>query len=354
MTNIFSLLENIKDPLYNPDLKINSKVLLIDGMNTFFRNFSVINYLNQDGDHIGGLIGFLRSVGYVSKLIGATRIVVVFDGIGNITNKKNLLPSYKSNRNLVRVTNWEIFENKDEEVSSMNAQLSRISDYLSCLPLTTVVLEKTEADDIIAYYSKKITSDYPDSTVYIMSSDKDFLQLVDERITLYSPTKKIFYRSEDVLREYNVSSVNFLTYKILLGDKTDNVPGIEKLGPKKIFKLFPELSSPNHFSLNDVLKKSSLKKAENYLYHKVLINKEQLKINEKIMGLHDISFMDDEIIYLNKSFEKPQRTLDKEQFKHLYELDTLGKSISNLDNWLSENFNLPNRFINEHIDGIRT
>jgi len=350
MTNIFSLLENIKDPLYNPDLKINSKVLLIDGMNTFFRNFSVINYLNQNGDHIGGLVGFLRSVGYVSNLIGATRVIVVFDGVGNITNKKNLLPSYKSNRNLTRVTNWDIFENKDEEVSSMGAQLDRLSDYLNCLPLSTVVLEKTEADDILAYYSKKITRDYSDSSVYIMSADKDFLQLVDERIFIYSPTKKIFYRSEDVLKEYNITPVNFLTYKILLGDKTDNVPGIEKLGPKKILKLFPELSSFTPFSLNDVLEKASLKKTENYLYHKVLINKEQLKINEKIMGLHDIILTDDELIYLTRSFENPLRVVDKEHFKHLYDLDTLGKSISNLDNWLSENFNLPNRFINEHTD----
>jgi hypothetical protein len=81
-----------------------------------------------------------------------------------------------------------------------------------------------------------------------------------------------------------------------------------------------------------------------------LITREQLKINEKIMGLHDISFTDDEIIYLNRSFENPQRKLNKEQFKHLYELDTLGKSIPNIDNWLSENFNLPNRFINEHVN----
>ena len=78
MTNILSLLENIKDPLYDPDLKNNSNVLLIDGMNAFFRNFAVINYLNSDGSHIGGLVGFLQSLGYVSTLTKATKIIIAF------------------------------------------------------------------------------------------------------------------------------------------------------------------------------------------------------------------------------------------------------------------------------------
>lgn len=350
MTNILSLLENIKDPLHDPDLNINSKVLLIDGMNTFFRNFAVINYLNLDGSHIGGLIGFLRSLGYASSLTKATRIIIAFDGEGNITNKKNLLPEYKSNRNLSKVTNWKTFDTKDEEIGAMNAQLDRLMAYLKCLPVTTVVVNKAEADDVLSYYSKKIYNENPSSLVYLMSSDRDFLQLVNDRITIYSPMKKIFYNPEEVLKEYGVSPNNFLTYKILLGDKTDNVPGIEKLGPKKILKLFPELSSNNVFSLNDVLEKCRFKQQENPMYHKILILKEQLRINEKIMGLHKNIFTSDEQKYLDDSLNNPTSSLNKEYFKSLYELDTLGKSILNLDHWLSENFNLPNRFIDEHIE----
>jgi DNA polymerase-1 len=350
MTNIFSLLENIKDPLYDPDLKINSKVLLIDGMNTFFRNFAVINYLNVDGSHIGGLVGFLRSLGYASNLTKATRIIIAFDGEGNITNKKNLLPEYKSNRNLTKVTNWKTFDSKDEEIGSMNAQLDRLMVYLKCLPVTTVIVNKAEADDILAYYSKKLYNDDPSSLIYLMSSDKDFLQLANDRITIFSPMKKIFYSPEEVLKEYGVSSNNFLTYKILLGDKTDNVPGIEGLGPKKILKLFPELSSNNPFTLKDVLEKSRFKQQKNSMYRKVLILKEQLRINETIMGLHKNIFTSDEQDYLDDSLNNPINSLNKENFKFLYETDTLGKSILNLDNWLSENFNLPNRFINEHTN----
>jgi DNA polymerase-1 len=345
MTNILSLLENIKDPLYDPDLKINSKVLLIDGMNTFFRNFAVINYLNSDGSHIGGLVGFLRSLGYASNLTKATRIIIAFDGEGNITNKKNLLPEYKSNRNLSKVTNWKTFENKDEEIGAMNAQLDRLLNYLKFLPVTTVVVNKAEADDVLSYYCKKIYNEDPSSLVYLMSSDRDFLQLVNDRITIFSPTKKIFYNSEEVLKEYNVTPINFLTYKVLLGDKTDNVPGIEGLGPKKILKLFPELSLNTLFSLNDVFEKCCFKQQDNLLYGKILVLKEQLKINEKIMGLHANIFTSNEQDYLDDSLDNPQNVLNKKEFKTLYEMDTLGKSILNLDNWLSENFNLPDRFV---------
>jgi 5'-3' exonuclease len=350
MTNILSLLENIKDPLYDPDLKINSKVLLIDGMNTFFRNFAVINYLNSDGSHIGGLVGFLRSLGYASNLTKATRIIIAFDGEGNITNKKNLLPEYKSNRNLSKVTNWKTFENKDEEIGAMNAQLDRLLNYLKFLPITTVVVNKAEADDVLSYYSKKIYNDDPSSLVYLMSSDRDFLQLVNDRITIFSPTKKVFYNPEEVLKEYNVTPINFLTYKVLLGDKTDNVPGIDGLGPKKILKLFPELSLNTLFSLNDVFEKCRFKQSENFMYGKILVLKEQLKINEKIMGLHANIFTSNEQDYLDDSLDNPQSVLNKKEFKTLYEMDTLGKSILNLDNWLSENFNLPDRFVNEHIN----
>jgi DNA polymerase-1 len=350
MTDILSLIENIKNPLYDPSLKRNSKVLLIDGMNTFFRNFAIINYLNSSGEHVGGLIGFMRSLGYVSKLVGATRIIVTFDGVGNINNKKNLLPGYKSNRNLTRVTNFDTFENKEEEVSSMNAQLERLTHYLKCLPVSIVSVDKAEADDVIAYYSKKLYKEDPNCSVYILSADRDFLQLVNDRITVFSPTKKIFYHPKEVLEEYNVSSINFLTYKVILGDKTDNVPGVSKMGPKKILKFFPELSSSTPFNLVDVLEKSRVKRAEHELYNKVSILKEQLRINEKIMGLHANIFTDDEQNYLDFVLEEDVNPLNKKQFQELYELDELGKSINNIDVWLSENFSLPNRFINEHTN----
>ena len=94
-----------------------------------------------------------------------------------------------------------------------------------------------------------------DTDFTIISSDRDYLQLVSERITVYSPTKKIFYTPKKVLDEYGVSSENFLNYKVLTGDSGDNVPGIKGIGPKTITKLYPELSSYNKMTLTEVLQK---------------------------------------------------------------------------------------------------
>ncbi len=66
---------------------------IIDGLNMFLRNFAVLNYVNQDGVHIGGLGGFLRSLGSLVNNVKPTSIYIIFDGIGSSQNRKNLLPN---------------------------------------------------------------------------------------------------------------------------------------------------------------------------------------------------------------------------------------------------------------------
>ncbi len=92
------------------DLSVNSRVLILDGLNTFLRCFAVIRHINISGNPIGGLTGFLRSLSYMMGLVKPTRVIVVFDGQGNSTNKKYLYPEYKANRGHTRVTNWDAYE----------------------------------------------------------------------------------------------------------------------------------------------------------------------------------------------------------------------------------------------------
>ena len=106
------------EPTKTTSASKHSRVLLVDGLNLFFRNFAVLNFTNDNGTHIGGLGGFLRSLGYLIDTINPTSVYIVFDGVGSTTNRKNLLPEYKSNRNIGKITNWDIFESKDEEKES--------------------------------------------------------------------------------------------------------------------------------------------------------------------------------------------------------------------------------------------
>ena len=76
----------------------NDKVLIIDGLNTFIRVFSVIPTTNEDGIHIGGIVGFLRSIGYTINMIRPTRVIIAFDGKGGSNRRRKIYPEYKQNR----------------------------------------------------------------------------------------------------------------------------------------------------------------------------------------------------------------------------------------------------------------
>ena len=235
---LFKLLDEVQEQGEEPQLKKHDKVLLIDGLNLFFRNFAMMNMVNPDGIHIGGLGGFFRSLGAMIRQTQPTSVYVVFDGAGSTTNRKNLLSEYKGKRNLQRITNWDAFDSLEEEHDSKVDQIVRVIQYLKLLPVKTTIIDKVEADDIIAVLSKKLVEKY-NSTCFIVSSDKDFLQLVTDKIILYRPMEKEYYTPKVVKEKFGVSPQNFILYKTLLGDNSDNIPGVKGLGVKGIFKKFP-------------------------------------------------------------------------------------------------------------------
>jgi 5'-3' exonuclease len=170
-----------------------------------------------------------------------------------------------------------------------------------------------------------------------MSADKDFLQLVSKKTQIYSPTKKKIYQPKDVLEEYGISSNNFLMQKILLGDKSDNIPGIVGLGPKKLIKLFPELGEEKSVSLNEILLKSTNNIDDNNLYLSICSFAHQLDINNKLMNLKE-NFISEENRDIIKEMTMTKGKLDNYTFLLMYMKDDLGESIPNVPNWLNENF----------------
>lgn len=290
------------------------------------------NDLNSRGEPIGAMIAFLRSVGYVIRNVQPSRVIIVFDGVGSTNNKKNLYPQYKANRHLKRITNWDTYANQQEETESILNQLSRLVQYLQCLPITLLSIDKIEADDVIGYLSGKF------DLVTITSTDKDFLQLVSNRITVYSPIKKKFYKPDHVKNEYDVWPQNFLNYKILLGDKGDNVPGIYGLGKKKIFKYFPELLGETAINLNKILELSEDKSKEKIFYKKILDFRNQLQINEKLMNLSQPIIPDDDLKVINDAIDNPVLQLNKNKFVKMYSEDLLEDKFPNILDWLSRSF----------------
>ena len=327
------ILNNLHEESNLEPLHLNSRVLLIDSMNTFLRSFAMIPAINPQGNHVGGLVGFLKSLGYVIKLIRPTRVILVFDGQGNITNRRNTYAEYKANRQIKRITNFKVFSTLEEESDSISTQMLRLLDYLKCLPVNISIIDKIEADDTIAYLSQKLKDD-----VIIYSADQDFLQLVNKRITVYSPIKKKFYRPNDVFEQYGIHPYNFITMKCLMGDKSDNLPGVKGLGPKKLMKYFPEIAGEKLFTLQEAYQKATDKVEEHGIYGNVHLFKSQLEINYELMSLDNIQLLEHDQKELDELIDSPPYNLNKKRFFEMYEKDLLGRGIPNTEFWLAEVF----------------
>jgi DNA polymerase-1 len=327
------ILNNLHEESNLEPLHLNSRVLLIDSMNTFLRSFAMIPAINPQGNHIGGLVGFLKSLGYVIKLIRPTRVILVFDGQGNITNRRNTYADYKANREIKRITNFNVFSTLEEESDSIATQMLRLLDYLKALPVNISIIDKIEADDTIAYLSQKLKDD-----VIIYSADQDFLQLVNDRITVYSPIKKKFYKPNDVYEQYGLHPYNFITMKCLMGDKSDNLPGVKGLGPKKLMKFFPEIAGEKRFTLQEAYQKATDKVEEHGIYGNVHLFKKQLEVNYELMSLEDIELLEQDRKELDELIKSSPYNFNKKRFLEMYEKDLLGRGIPNTEFWLSEVF----------------
>jgi len=339
--DLLKLLNDIKEDNM-PSLDEGERILIVDGLNLFLRNFAVLNYINTDGTHIGGLGGFLRSLGSLVKQLKPTSIYVVFDGVGSSVNRKNLLPEYKSGRNVLRV-NKVSFSSQEKENESKTNQIIHLIHYLQCLPIKILSLDGVEADDIIAYLSKELTINKKNKT-YIVSADNDFLQLVDENILMYRSVEKEFVTPQTVKQKYGVYPYNFLLYKTLMGDSSDKVGGVKGLGKGKFDKLFPEVLKSEKLTLDHIYDICAQKFKEHVIYCRALENFDNLRKAYKIMDLSNPMLDDQEKDYILEQVKESPYELNIETFLKFYNQDGLGNILKNVDYWIKENWGPIDRY----------
>lgn len=340
--DLLKILENISKDEVGPTFKKHDRVLIIDGLNLFLRNFAVMNVINDQGVHIGGLGGFLRSLGFLVNQINPTETYIIFDGVGSSTNRKNLLPEYKSNRNTGKLVNWEAFDNIDDEEDAKVNQISRLIHYLKCLPIKVLSMDKVEADDIIAYLSTHLANEF-NSKAYIVSSDKDFLQLVNNNITVYRPIEKEFFTPDKVKAKFEIPSENFILYKTLLGDNSDKIPGIKGLGPGKLFKLFPELKT-HKLTLDDIFEICEAKYKEHIIYSRIIFDKNVVLKNYKLMDLSNPMVDEVEQLNIENLINSVAPKLQADSFLRIYNEDGLKYMIKDTSFWLRNTFKVLNSF----------
>jgi len=336
MEDIFSLLDNVEK---SDSLNVNDRVLIVDGLNLYLRVFAVNGALNDNGVPVGGLTGFLRSLAYAIREVNPTRVIIVYDGAGGSQRRRKIHPEYKSNRKPgKRITRWDAFKNATEEKESMKIQFSRLIEYLEFLPINVISIDKIEADDTIAYIAHTLL----DKEVTIMSADQDFLQLVNDRITVWSPTKKKFYTPRMVEADYGIPAHNFLMYKVLMGDKSDNIEGVKGLGPKKLPKIVPDLFTQTTLDLDFILEHAG--KGEEPMHKRISESANQLQLNEELMDLKNPPISGELKLRITRLIEAPINLLSRNDFIIMYNDDQLGNAIASPDLWLKEHFIKLNTF----------
>jgi DNA polymerase-1 len=191
------------------------KTLLVDGNNLLKIGFHGVKDFYHDGKHIGGIWHFLNTIRRFIEDQNFDKVVVFWDGEDNSLSRKLLYPRYKENRTK------EINEYKE---TSFQFQKERVKQYLEEMFIRQINITNNEADDLIAYYCQISHNEFKT----IFSSDKDLTQLISDKVSVYSPSAKQTYKNGDKIKiyDYSIPHENVKTYKILAGDKSDNIDGI--------------------------------------------------------------------------------------------------------------------------------
>ena len=339
-----NILESVeKDRNQNIDKSRNDRVLIIDGLNTFIRCWSSIPTMNDDGDHVGGVTGTLKSIGYAIRQVQPTRVVVVFDGKGGSQQRKKRFSGYKAQRdsNKLRVNRqYADLMNDEDEKESMKRQFVWLNEMLHGLPITNMIYDGVEADDVMAYITTNLLKENEQAVV--MSTDKDFLQLVNDTTIVWSPTKKKMYNTKLVKEEFGIESKNLLLYRVLDGDKSDNIPRIYGCGIKTLVKRFPEITEDKKLSIDDLFQLCETKveetKGKIKIYKDILESKEQILLNRDLMQLDDVDISGQIKMKVLDRFNESTKPLNKMDFMKILLKYKVVNNFGDINDWLKTTF----------------
>lgn len=345
-SRLFSIFENMEKEHQFTGINRTSEsdVLLIDFYNLFIRSFMAIPSINDNGLHVGGIAGFLKTLGAAIKLLTPSRVIIVIDGKGGSAKRRAIYPDYKKGRRTTVRFNrsYEEMSSSEIEEENLKKQLLRTISYLETLPVTMISIDNVEADDVIAYAAVEY---FKDKNVYITSCDKDFLQLVSDRVKIWSPSKKKLYGPAEIHGEYGISCENFITYRALEGDSSDNIDGIRGAGLKTILKCFPFLSENKKYSLQEIYNYSENNKGKYKLYNTILDNKSIVERNHTLMQLQETQIQSFSQLRINEVFDKPVSKLNRMEFLRLVGEDNMRGNLQNSGVWLNEVFGKLNSFV---------
>ncbi len=306
-------------------LKFHSdrKLFLFDGSALAYRaHFALAkaSLSNRMGEPTGAIFGFLNILLRILERYHPDQLAVVFDAPGE-TARHRKFPDYKATR--------------DKMPDELAIQLPKLKELLRSMGIPVVEREGIEADDIIGTLAKRASD--RGLEVWIVSGDKDFVQLVNSRTFLLIPGigKKRGDNLLDrnaVLEKYGVSPEQFVDYLALVGDSSDNIPGVSGIGEKTAQKLLQEFGSLDSIYQNLSKIKPAQKKKLEQGRESALLSKELVQIDTDIpleieIGELKISKTDRKKLYqILDELEFKQLTSRIEKLLSLYGVEDIEKN----------------------------
>lgn len=338
MVNIQDVFQNMKFENNEQGMAYNSRVLLVDAMNLFIRSYAAVPSMDDNGNHIGGMVGFLKSLGLAVRSFKPTRVIIVFDGKGGSQRRRKLYPEYKANRKPpVRLNRSYDLTSDEQEKQNMKFQLVTLVELLEHLPVTIFALDNVEADDVIAYLSQMVTQENGESIIY--STDKDFFQLAAHNVKIYNPVKKKTFSEDVILEDYGIHPKHFHFFRALNGDKSDNISGVKGVGEITLKKYLPEIADPTiNVDLQFIEDKYKDVKKVPKLIENILSNKDIVERNIHLMNLHEGIMSADARLKVADKFNSHAPKMQKYALTKLLMQHKLLTGLPNYDEWITQNF----------------
>ena len=254
----------------------NGSVLLVDGNGLLYRAYHAFpkELTTSTGEPIGAVYGFTRILLSTLKTLKPSYIAVCFDLKGP-TFRHEAYHLYKATR-----------AKMPEDLASQIERMYQIVEYLE-FPIYTA--PTYEADDVIGTLSVQITEQQAGCNVVILTGDQDILQLVNEKVSVYSPggfpKQPILYTPEKIQEKYGFSAKQIIEYKALRGDPSDNIPGVPGVGEVTATKLLQEFGTIDKLyqALEKNIDSPTLKPA---LLSKLKENKESAYLSHSLATIH--------------------------------------------------------------------
>ena len=293
---------------------MQNPIIIVDSLNLFTRHFVVNPTMSRQGQQIGGFVGYLKGLKLLTERLRPKRVVVVWEG-GGSTRRRSIFPEYKQGSRPQKLNRYyegdipDTYENRDFQVRLTIEALKHV-------PVQQIYVSDCEADDVIGYMCRHL---FRGDKIIVVSSDRDLYQLIDDRVSQWSPGQKKLITSEEVHDKFGVWPENICLARSFIGDQSDGIPGIAGAGFKTMIKRFPSLCEKSSLMVQDIFDEATkLNGTKVQLIKNIVENQDIVMRNWKLMHLDIANLSGDQIKKINDSVSSYSPRKNKMELMRLF------------------------------------